>query len=122
VAEAVEDVGAELVDVEVGGVDERVGDVADGIEELALFDDGAPDGFRAAEGVGAARFRVAADENGVLRVEKDDAGGSSLLDALEDFRQAVESGPRGRPRRWRRARLRWICRTRAANFGSKLEG
>jgi len=45
VAKAVEDVGAELVDVEVGGVDEGVGDVADGVEELALFNDGAGDGF-----------------------------------------------------------------------------
>ena len=51
VAEAGVNVGAELVDVEVRGVNERVGDVANGIEELTLFDDGAPDGFRLAEGV-----------------------------------------------------------------------
>ena len=42
VAEALLDVRAQLMHVEVRGVDERVGNVADGIEQLALFDDGAP--------------------------------------------------------------------------------
>ena len=92
VAEAGVNVGAELVDVEVGSVNERVGDVANGIEELTLFDDGAPDGFRLAEGMRAACFRVPADEHGVLSVEIDDAGLKKFLDALEDFREAIESG------------------------------
>jgi hypothetical protein len=82
VAEAAEDVGAQLVHVEVRSVDQRVGDVADGVEQLPLFDDGARDRFRPAQRVRPARLRVAAHQHGVLRVEKDHARGSSFLTRL----------------------------------------
>ncbi len=63
VAKALLNVGAELMDVEVGSIDERVGYIADGIEQLALFHDGARDGFHFAQGVGPTGFGVAPDED-----------------------------------------------------------
>jgi hypothetical protein len=89
-AEAGLDVGAELVHVEIRGIDEDIGDVADGVKELALFNNGAGDGLHAAQGVGAACLAVAADENLILRVEEDDRGGDEPLDVLEDIRKTVE--------------------------------
>ena len=91
-AVALQDVRAELVDVEGGGVDERIGHVANGVEELALFNDGAGHGLRLAERMRAAGLGVAADEDDILGVEKDDAGGQQLAHADEDFRKAIERG------------------------------
>ena len=90
VPETREDVSTQLVHVEVGGVDERVGDVADGVKQLALFNDGAPHRFAAAERVRAARLRVAADENRVLGIEKNHARLQQLLDAFQDLGQTVK--------------------------------
>ena len=89
-AEAGLDVRTQLVNVEVRCVDEDVGHVADGVENLALFDDGAGDGLHAAQWVRASGLRVAADEDGVLRVEKNDRRRDELFDDFENVREAVE--------------------------------
>ena len=90
VAESLLDVRAQFMHVEVGGVDEGVGDVANRIEQLALFDDRAFDGLGSAQRMGPARLGVAPDEDGILGVEKDDARGQDLLDLFQNFGQTVE--------------------------------
>jgi len=40
--------------------------------------------------MGTACFRVAANENLVLGIEEDDAGGEGLANAFEDFGETVE--------------------------------
>ncbi len=89
-AETVEDIGAELMDVEGGRIDERIGQVANGVEQLAFFDDGAGNCFGPAQRVGTPRLGVAAHQHGILRIEKDNAGRNDFADVDEDFRQAVE--------------------------------
>ncbi len=53
-----------------------------GIEQLALFDNGAPHRLRPAQRMRPARLRIAAHQHSVLRIEKDHARVQQLLDAL----------------------------------------
>ena len=81
---------AQLVHVEVRRVDERVGDVADGVEQLALLDDGAPHRLRTAERMRTPRFGVAPHQHGILGVKKNHARVQQISYGLQDFGQAVE--------------------------------
>src|SRR6516162_8004988 len=68
-------VGAQLVDVELGGVDDPVGDGADRPEAAALGAERGADGSVGAERMGSARLAVTADQGGLRGLKIDHHGG-----------------------------------------------
>jgi len=79
--------------VEPGSVDERIGNIANWIQQLALFHNRTGDGRRAAQRVRTAGLGVAANEHGVLSIKKDHPSIELLPDSLQNLRQPVERRP-----------------------------
>ena len=90
VLKALGDELAQLVDVELGRVDDEVGNLADGRHETALLVNALADGELAAERMGAARLRKTADEGFVARLDKDQRSGMLLAEFFVDAREACE--------------------------------
>ena len=92
VAKALQDVGAQLVYVEIRSVNQRVGDVANGVQQLPLLHNGARNSLRPAQRVRPPCFRVAAHQHRVLRIQKNHSRREQLAHALQYLGQAVQRG------------------------------
>ena len=84
ILEAFRDEVAELVDVKLGGVDDDIGQLANGLHEVAFVAKAFANGEGFAERVRAARFAVAAEQSVVVGIDEDERNGVILAEMLEE--------------------------------------
>src|SRR5690348_9695602 len=82
ILEALGDEVAQLVDVELSGIDAHVSEFADGFHESAFVTQTFADGERLAEGMRAPCFAVASEEGIVVGVDENQSDGMILAEVL----------------------------------------
>ena len=83
-------VRSQLVHVELGSVDDDVGQLSNACQMTALGLDGGVDWRIRTQGMGSASLTEAAHEHGIGRFEKSDFGGDHAADRLQDAGKLLE--------------------------------
>ena len=90
ILETLGDEVAQLVDVELSGIDNHVSEFADGFHESALVTQTFADGERFAEGMWAPCFAVAAEKSIVVGVDENQSDGVILAEVLQKKRKLFQ--------------------------------
>ena len=87
---ALVDVSAEFMDIELGGIDDEVGEAANGSEVTALCFERGLDGRVGTQGMRTAGLAETAQKNGVGGLEEDDLGRDHASNRFEDAREFLQ--------------------------------